>query len=324
MAASEFELIRRYFEQTRFPQRPDVILGIGDDGALLEAPPGQTLAVTVDMLVAGVHFPLDADPEAVGHKALAVNLSDLAAMGAVPAWVTLAIALPEPDEPWLQRFSRGFYALAERFQVQLVGGDTTRGPLTISIQAHGFVPASEALRRDGAHPGDIICVTGTLGDAGLALAATQGRMAIPDDRESYLHDRLHRPSPRIPQGIDLRGLASSAIDVSDGLAQDLSHILERSRAGARLYVERLPYSAAFSACCQDIETAIRLAIGSGDDYELCFTVPPKHRERLFALAERWDCRCTEIGVIESEPGLRCRRDDGTTYRFARGGYDHFA
>lgn len=322
MAVSEFALIHRYFERDS-PARPDVALGIGDDCALLRVPPGESLAVTVDMLVAGVHFFADADPEGVGYKSLAVNLSDLASMGALPAWATLAIALPEPTESWLEGFCRGFFSLAERFQVQLVGGDTTRGPLTISIQAHGFVPESSALRRDGARPGDILCVTGTLGDAGLALAAALGRVNVPGVHRTYLHDRLERPTPRIRQGLQLRGLASAAIDISDGLAQDLGHILERSGVGARLNVDRLPHSPALSACL-DAEAAIAMALTGGDDYELCFAVPPPRLAQLQALARNWDCRCTEIGRIEAEPGLRCLRDDGTLYGLGKHGYDHFA
>lgn len=320
MSLSEFDLIRRYF--ARPASRPDVLLGIGDDGALLTVPAGETLAVTLDMLAAGVHFAAAADPEGIGHKALAVNLSDLAAMGAAPAWATLALAMPRADEAWLEGFCRGLFALAQRHGVQLVGGDTTRGPLTIAIQAHGFVPPGAALRRDGARPGDIVMVTGTPGDAALALAAAQGRATLPATHRDYLQARLERPTPRIQQGLDLRGLASAAIDVSDGLAQDLGHILERSGAGACLEVERLPRSPALAAST-DAEQAIALALAGGDDYELCFTVPPTRLAQVQAAAARWDCRCTAIGVIEAAPGLRCRHGDATPYRLGRSGYDHF-
>lgn len=323
MAASEFELIRRYFER-HTPGRPDVVLGIGDDCALLQVPPAYTLAVTLDMLVAGVHFLADADAEGLGHKALAVNLSDLAAMGASPAWATLALSLPEVDEAWLAGFCQGFFSLAERFGVQLVGGDTTRGPLTIAIQAHGLVPEGAALRRDGARPGDIIAVTGTLGDAGLALVIAQGQATVPNDgHRRYLQERLERPMPRIHQGIGLRGLASAAIDVSDGLAQDLGHILARSRVGARLDIERLPRSPALAES-QASDVALSLALAGGDDYELCFTVPPARIAQVRAQAAAWDCRLTEIGLIEAEPGLRCLGSDGTPYPLNRLGYDHFA
>jgi thiamine-monophosphate kinase len=321
MTISEFELIARFFA-AQPSRRADVLLGIGDDCALLQVPAGCSLAVTLDLLVAGVHFLPDTDPEGLGHKALAVNLSDLAAMGAEPAWVTLGLSLPQPDEGWLNAFCRGLFALADRYGVQLVGGDTTRGPLTITLQAHGFVPAAQALRRDGARPGDIICVTGTLGDAGLALAQMTGCSDGGLDPSGFLRQRLERPSPRIAQGLDLRGLASAAIDVSDGLAQDLSHILERSKLGARLWVERLPRSPEAVAAA-DAATGIALALSGGDDYELCFTVPPARLAAVRARAAGWDCRCTEIGVIEAAAGLRCQWENGTPYTLSSQGYDHF-
>jgi thiamine-monophosphate kinase len=321
MIVSEFTLIQRYFA-TQSLHRSDVILGIGDDCALLEISPGESLAATVDMLVAGTHFLPDADPEGIGHKALAVNLSDLAAMGALPAWATLALSLPEADEFWLDSFCRGLFELAKRFQVQLVGGDVTRGPLTISIQAYGFVPADKALRRDGAHPGDIICVTGTLGDAGLALAAATGKLTVPTHYQSYLRTRLERPLPRIAQGLALRGLASAAIDISDGLVQDVEHILACSQVGACLNVDQLPRSTALTDCL-DTDAAIQLSLSSGDDYELCFSVPSQHLDQVRTLAANWNCRYTEIGIIESEFGLRFRRDDGEVFPMQIRGYDHF-
>jgi thiamine-monophosphate kinase len=322
MIVSEFTLIHRYFA-TQSQHRSDVILGIGDDCALLQVPSGESLAATVDMLVAGTHFLPDADPEGVGHKALAVNLSDLAAMGALPAWATLALSLPAADEDWLAGFCRGLFQLARRFQVQLVGGDMTRGPLTISIQAHGFVPTDKALRRDRACPGDILCVTGTLGDAGLALAAATGKITVSARYQRYLQTRLERPLPRIAQGLALRGLASAAIDISDGLAQDVGHILERSQVGACLNVDRLPRSAAL-ADCLDTDEAIQLSLSSGDDYELCFTVPLQHLTQVRKLAADWDCRYTEIGIIESELGLRCQRENNTPFPMQKLGHDHFS
>lgn len=321
MAASEFELIARQLARQGL-NRDDVTLGIGDDCALLSVPFGEQLAVTLDMLVAGVHFLVDSDPVGLGHKALAVNLSDLAAMGAVPAWFTLGLTLPTADERWLADFCRGLFTLANQHRVQLVGGDLTRGPLTIAIQAHGFVPAAQALRRDGARPGDLICVTGTPGDAALALAGIQGQLALPVTHEAYLRQRLERPTPRLRQGLELRRLASAAIDVSDGLAQDLGHILERSGVGARLEVDRLPRSVALAASVA-AETGIVLALSGGDDYELCFTVPPAHQAVLQARAADWDCGCTVIGQIEAKRGLRCYRADGTGYALERVGYDHF-
>lgn len=322
MTISEFSLIERYFAQQSL-SRSDVVLGIGDDCALLAVPGGEVLAVTLDMLVAGVHFFADAHPEGIGHKSLAVNLSDLAAMGAIPTWATLALSLPDFDETWLKSFCGGFFSLAQHFGVQLVGGDTTRGPLTITIQAHGLVPEDKALRRNGARPGDRIFVTGILGDAGLALAAAQDRETISPIHQDYLQARLERPLPRVHEGVSLRGLASAAIDISDGLAQDLGHILERSQVGARLYVDRLPYSQALAETLNR-ETGLAMMLGSGDDYELCFTVPAQKVGRVRDLARTWECRCTEIGIIETELGLRCQRSDGTPYRTERLGYDHFA
>ena len=322
MPASEFSLIDRYFA-ARGPRRPDVALGIGDDCALLVPPAGEQLVVTLDTLVADVHFFAGADPEGIGHKALAVNLSDLAAMGATPAWATLALTLPKADEDWLEQFCRGLFALADRYGVQLVGGDTTHGPVTvISLQAHGFVPPGQALRRDGAKPGDGIYITGTPGDAGLALAAAYGKTTVGAAYHAYVRARLERPEPRIAQGVALRGVASAAIDISDGLAQDLGHILERSAVGARLDVEQLPLSSALTASL-DRDATIITALTSGDDYELCFTVPPERTAQLEALATDWDCCCTRIGVMTAEPGLRLVQADGSTFHLKRLGYDHF-
>jgi thiamine-monophosphate kinase len=322
MPISEFSLIDRYFAAQQL-RRSDVALGIGDDCALLLPPVGQQLVVTLDTLVADVHFFAAADPEGIGHKTLAVNLSDLASMGAIPAWATLALTLPEADEDWLDRFCRGLFALADRYDVQLVGGDTTHGPTTvITLQAHGFVPPGLALRRDGARPGDGIYVTGTPGDAGLALAGAFGGAMIVPEYQAYVRARLERPEPRIAEGMALRGIASAAIDVSDGLARDLGHILERSAVGARLEVDRLPLSPALTASL-DRGAAIATALASGDDYELCFTVPLVRTTQLETVAATWDCRCTRIGVITAEPGLRLVRADGSAFHLERLGYDHF-
>lgn len=324
MSVSEFSLIERYFAAHRF-QRPDVALGIGDDCALLLPPADQQLATTVDTLVSGVHFFADADPKSVGHKALAVNLSDLAAMGATPAWATLALTLPQADEQWLAAFCQGLFALADRYEVQLIGGDVTHGPATIiTIQVHGFVPSGLALRRDGAKPGDGLYITGTPGDAGLALAAAFGKTSIAEGHAGYIQARLERPEPRIAEGLALRGVASAAIDVSDGLAQDLSHILKRSRVGARLEVERLPLSPALAlAASLDREAAVVTALTGGDDYELCFAVPPERISQLEGSVAEWSCPCTRIGVITAEPGLQLARADGSAFHLERPGYNHF-
>jgi thiamine-monophosphate kinase len=325
---SEFSIIQNYFSRQN-RQRPDVVLGIGDDCALLAVPAGRLLAVSLDLLVENIHFFAGTDAEALGHKALAVNLSDLAAQGAEPAWVTLGLSLPHIDTIWIDHFCNGFFALAERFDVQLVGGDTTRGALTIAIQAHGFVDCSKALRRSGARPGDAIFVTGTPGDAALALKLMQNHAAADLSAQAaaitsfdYLRSRLERPTPRVAQGLQLAGLASAAIDISDGLAQDLSHILDASHVGACLQVAKLPLSAALLQHL-DTETAWQTALSGGDDYELCFTVPAGHIDQLQRYAADWDCRCTRIGVIEAQPGLRLLTEKGDPLPLMKTGYDHF-
>lgn len=271
-----------------------------------------------------MHFPPDTDPAAIGHKALAVNLSDLAAMGAEPAWAMLALTLPAPDEAWLASFSAGFCALAREHRVALIGGDTTRGPLSITVQVHGFVPRGGALRRGGARAGDLIHVTGTLGDAGLALRlARRTGLECASADLARLRARLDRPSPRVAQGLQLRGRAHAAIDVSDGLLADLGHILEAGGVGATLRLDRLPLSDAFRACIASLDghrdAAAALALTAGDDYELCFTTAPDMDD----LGILDGVACTRIGVIEPAPGLRCLRADGTPWRPAVAGYDHF-
>ncbi len=317
---NEFELIRTYFARQPVARR-DVVLGIGDDAAILQPAPGQQLVVTTDLLVSGVHFLPDVEPASLGHKALAVNLSDLAAMGAEPAWFLLNIALPSVDEKWLAGFCDGLFALARQYNVQLVGGDTSRGPLTIAIEAHGFVPAGQALTRSGARPGDRIFVTGTLGDAGLALRHRQGRLQLAAAELLACVKRLDRPTPRIEAGLLLRAVAASAIDISDGLVADLGHILEQSRAGARVDLGRLPVSSAYRAHLHD--AGWDLALANGDDYELCFTVPPEKLAALEKIKSRFP-DITEIGIIESEPGLRIFDTNGKPYVPKAAGHDHFA
>lgn len=312
----EFDLIARYF--TRHAARDDVALGVGDDAALLRPPPGQVLAATVDTLIAGVHFPEQTDPADIGHKALAVNLSDLAAMGAEPAWVMLALSLPRVDDSWLHAFAEGFHALAARHRVALVGGDTTRGPLSITVQALGWVPEGQALRRDGARPGDGLYVTGTLGDAGLGLAVLQGRAEVPPQYREALCARLNRPEPRVEAGLALRGVASAAIDISDGLAADLGHLLVASGVGGRVALDRLPRGDAVRAA----DAHGRLALTAGDDYELVFALPAAQERALAALADRLPpLSC--IGRVEAEPGLRLVDADDNPVAFSHQGYDHF-
>jgi thiamine-monophosphate kinase len=314
----EFELIRTYLADVG-AKRADVGLDVGDDCALLRVPPGLELAVSIDTLVAGVHFFPDCDPAALGHKSLAVGLSDLAAMGAVPAWATLALTLPEVDGDWLAGFVRGLDGLARRYGVRLVGGDTTRGPLTISVQVHGLVPAGEALRRDRARPGDLICVSGSLGAAGLALRQML-RGQLP---EAALRARLERPIPRIALGRALRGLASAAIDLSDGLASDLGQILAASGVGATVELGRLPLAPQVAEAVSAANGDWALPLGAGDDFELCFTLPPEQGSILPVLVEQAGCPLARIGVIEPGRTRRWQLPDGTAWEGGRLGFDHF-
>ncbi|MCB2262056.1 MAG: thiamine-phosphate kinase [Candidatus Thiosymbion ectosymbiont of Robbea hypermnestra] len=314
---SEFDLIRRHFSAVG-SRRTDVSLGVGDDCALLRVPQGQELAVSIDTLVAGVHFLPDCDPEGLGHKALAVGLSDLAAMGAEPAWVTLALTLPDADEGWLRAFSRGFARLAHRHGVALVGGDLTRGPLSVTAQVQGLVPEAAAMRRRGARPGDLICVSGTLGDAGLALR----RLGAGESISEYLRDRLERPTPRVELGLALRGAATAMIDLSDGLAADLGHLLAASEVGAEIRLPDLPLSPEIrDRLATDADWDLPLA--SGDDYELCFCVPEQARARMGTLAERLGIGLRVIGRIRPGKGLRCLLENGSTWEPPRAGYNHF-
>jgi thiamine-monophosphate kinase len=320
MVETEFDIIRRYFMRQPV-SRKDVLAGIGDDAAVLQLPSDRELVVCIDTLVAGVHFPVDTPATAIGHKALAVNLSDLAAMGAEPAWATLALTLPSPDPVWLDAFASGFFALAGRFGVQLIGGDTTCGPLSVTIQAHGFAPPGQALRRVGAQPGDRIYVTGSLGDAGLALR-------YPEAVAGRVRARLDYPEPRIAAGGLLRGLASSAIDISDGLLADLGHLLEGDDLGASLQVDELPRSGSFVAALQGLGSVpaglyYEFPLSSGDDYELCFTVPECFCAEVERRLSELPCGCTAIGTIEAQPGVRCYLQDGSGYQPRGVGYLHF-
>lgn len=327
MADAEFSIIERYFAARARSQAPreDVVVGIGDDAAILQLPAAQQLVMAVDTLVAGVHFPAQASASSIGHKALAVNLSDLAAMGARPLWATLALSLPAVDHAWLEAFASGFFTLAERYQVALVGGDTTRGPLTITVQVCGAITAGRAVLRSGARPGDQIFVTGSLGDAGLALQCLQ--TAAPSAGQAFeaITQRLHWPEPRLDLGYRLPGLASAAIDISDGLVADLGHILQRSAVGARLWVDRLPRSAAFQTLVNDPLQAAwhALPLTAGDDYELCLTVAPHHSADLRAAAASLSLPLTQVGEIEARPGLRCQDEAGRAYNCPAAGYQHF-
>jgi len=312
---NEFELINKYFSPSG-SSRKDIFLGIGDDCALLVPPSGQLLAVTTDTLVCGVHFAEQTHPYDIGYKSLAVNLSDLAAMAAEPAWFSLALTLPQVDEMWLEAFCQGFAALQSPFKLGLVGGDTTRGHLSISITAQGFVPADKCLTRAGAKVGDKIWVTGTLGDAGAGLKILQGKLNTAPEYENFLLSRLHRPTPRVGEGLSLRNLAHAAIDISDGLAADLTHVLKSSGVGATIFVDHLPISTALGQTVP-LSQAWQLALSAGDDYELCFTLPAAKQAKL-------NFGCTCIGEITAEPGLRLQLSSGETYDgLSRLGYQHF-
>ncbi len=320
---SEFELIRRYFEKAA-GQGPltGVHLGIGDDCALLEAAPVMQLAVSTDMLVEGRHFAVGADPFKLGHKALAVNLSDIAAMGATPRWATLSLALPGADPDWLERFSAGFFALASRFEVALVGGDTTRGPLNISVTIMGEVPAGLALHRAGALPGDEIWVSGELGGAALALEHEAGRVALEGEDRTAMLARLHEPEPRVALGERLRGLASSAIDVSDGFAGDLAHILERSGVGALVRYADLPRPRAF-ARTGDAGLERACVLSGGDDYELIFTAPQARGAEIDALGAELGLRLTRVGYVQAGDARIALLDANAKAMPVPGGFDHF-
>ena len=317
MPLGEFDLIERFFR--RASPRDDVLLGVGDDAALLEVPPGQALVAATDTLVEGRHFLAGAPAESVGHQALAVNLSDLAAMGADPAWALLSLSLPDADADWLQRFSDGLFALAGRHGVALVGGDTVRGPRVVTITALGFVPPALALRRDGARPGDVMYVSGWLGEAAAGLATLKsGAMAVSSDQ---LVHRYLFAEPRVALGRALRGRATAAMDVSDGLLGDLGKLCAASGAGARLDLERLPVSAELARRYTPAQCEL-FALHGGDDYELLFTLPRVGSEQLEAeLAKSFALR--RIGVIEAEAGVRCTRG-GRLVTVSGGGYDHFA
>ena len=316
MALSEFEIIQQVFQQQK-TDRPDVHLGMGDDAAVVEVPEGYELAVSMDTLIEGVHFPTDMKPKDIGYRALAVNLSDLAAMGAEPTWVTLALTLPESNETWLKAFASGFFGLADQYNLQLIGGDTTQGKLSITVQVHGFLPKGKRLSRSGAQPGDQIFVTGTLGDAAAGLKFWRET----DQSYSWLKQRLARPTPRIEAGIELRSIASSAIDISDGLVADLGHILKTSNVGARINMESLPFSLALCGVIEP-ENARELALTGGDDYELCFTVPANKGDQIKKLA--LSDQISLIGEIETASGLRCLSRDGSEVDLeGLTGYQHF-
>lgn len=315
----EFSLIARHFTRAA----PGAVLGVGDDCALLAPTPGMQLAVSTDMLLEGRHFLPQDGPAGIGHKVLAVNLSDLAAMGATPRWATLAVALPAEDDAWLMAFTRGFFRVAEQYGIELVGGDTTRGPLTLSVTVIGEVPPGEALRRDGARPGDDIWVSGVIGSAAAALAYRQGRLFMEQVDAARVLPALYLPTPRVELGLALRGIASAAIDISDGLLGDLGHILERSGVGATLKFAALPVLPVLHKYLHE-DVARECVLAGGDDYELCFTAPAARREAVLAAAQQSGVAATRIGRITAETGLSVLDPGGKPMQIDKTGYDHFA
>jgi thiamine-monophosphate kinase len=327
----EFELIQQFFQHEQADllleekAQASVALGIGDDCALLQLPANKQLALTVDTLVADVHFPADAKPEDIAERALRTNLSDLAAMGADPLWFTLALTLPKNSiyvsEEWLRGFSRGLFRTANHYEIVLVGGDTTSGPLNITIQAMGAVDPHHALRRDGASVGDFVCVTNYVGDGAAALAVIQQRLKLTESHEHYLRERFYRPAPCLIEAGLLRSIASAALDISDGLVADLNHICEASDLGAVIDVENLPLSPALLSV-NDLQQARKWALSGGDDYELCFTVPPEKMPELAMLIAQEKIKASVIGEIIAGRGVHCELE-GEAYELDSAGYQHF-
>jgi len=321
---NEFALIDRYFR--REPRHSSVRIGVGDDAAVIRPTPGMDLVLSVDMLVEGRHFLRGTEPYRLGHKTLAVNLSDLAAMGATPRYALLAGALPDADEAWLAAFSQGFFALAEAYGVDVIGGDTTQGPRNLCVTIIGETPADAALRRSGAKPDDDVYVSGELGDAALALAALQERTALSADELSRAQVRLEAPEPRVRLGERLRGIASAALDISDGLTGDLAHILDESHVGAAIELARIPRSRALDAKLAGAERDLALAclLAGGDDYELCFTASPEMRDRITSLSRDLDLPLSRIGTITGLPGLKILDDRRNALSDIPRAFDHFA
>ncbi len=316
MPVSEFDLIDRYFRR-QAAQRDDVVLGIGDDAAVMQVPADRQLVVAMDTLVAGRHFPPQTAAFDIGWKALAVNLSDLAAMGARPAWATLSLTVPAVDEDWLEGFATGFFQLAGQYQVALVGGDTTRGPLSVTVQVHGLVENGKALRRAGARAGQRLFITGTLGDAACALQALRAGHSVAPDRLR----RLNRPEPRVDFGLALAGSGAAVIDISDGLLADLGHLLDASQCGATLWIDRLPCAPGPGPAMEP--GMLDCQLQGGDDYELCFSLDAGQVGTLSRFARELQLPITEIGVIEAQTGIRCRHEDGRLYTPSGTGFDHF-
>jgi thiamine-monophosphate kinase len=316
---SEFELIARHF------MRPaaNAVLGVGDDAALVDISNGMDLAVSTDTMVSGTHFFPDVDPENLGHKALAVNLSDMAAMGAMPYWVLLALTLPKVDHTWLAAFAKGFFDLATEYNVSLIGGDTTRGPLTLTVTIMGEVPAGAALRRGGAKAGNDIWVSGNIGDAALAVSHRHGRIKLGDADYQEAVMRLYEPTPRVNLGQALRGMATSAIDISDGLLADLGHICRLSGVGATVELAAIPVSPIGAKHINEA-AGLTAIVAGGDDYELCFTAPANSRESIADLEDSLGIPLTRIGQVKRGKGVTLVGADGKPVKIDGRGFDHFA
>ena len=321
MPASEFELIKKYFQDLT-DQDPSVKCSIGDDAAIIQIPQDKEVVLSMDTLLEGTHFPVATSPADIGYKALAVNLSDMAAMGAVPKWVLLSISLPESNETWLKEFTSGFLELAKQHSVSLIGGDMSRGPLSITINIQGLVSIDSALKRDGAQKDDLIYVTGTLGDAGVGLDIIQGKLSIGNEYDTFFLKSLNRPEVSIEAGLRIRELANSAIDISDGLIADLGHILDASHVGAVVEVKDIPLSEAMQQC-MDETTAWDYALASGDDYKLCFTVPAEQNDLIFRTFKEINIPVRCIGKINGETGLQLKLPDGTNFEPSGKSYQHF-
>lgn len=320
LKVNEFNLIKRYF--TRSPAQPAVILGVGDDGAIWQPNSERDLTIAADMLVAGRHFFADADPFDIGFKSMAVNLSDMAAMGASPVAATLCLALPSADPVWLERFSEGFWSAAEAYRVDLIGGDTTRGPLTIAIQIWGELPKGQRLLRSAALPGDDIWVSGELGSAAIGLQHLFGNFALTGEMRQVCLDRLHRPEPRVNLGVRLLQIANAAIDISDGLLSDLGHILTASKVAARLFYAKIPVAIGFESQ-KDHPLLQEAVLSGGDDYELCFTVPKNFRSEINEISRQLGLQLTQIGTIEVGKGVYVEGRNGERLSIGRTGFDHF-
>ena len=322
----EFDLISKHFAKGGY-HRKDVLIGIGDDAAVTRVPSGQCLVTTTDTMVEGVHFLQGTNPEAVAHKVVAVNLSDLSAMGAEPAWLSLSLSLPSIDPDWVKSFSDKLHSLSEYFSFELIGGDTVQGPLSITVTAQGFIPEGNQITRAGANSGDWLMVTGCLGDAGVGLDILQGKREVQNaEHANYLKNRHWFPTPRVLAGTTLRRIATSCIDLSDGLLQDVRHIARASDVGVLIHLDKLPISEALGSNVEDLSDAMAYAATAGDDYELLFTVPEEQRVHIETALSSYDIPVVCIGQITGAKGkIDCRLDE-EPYKFSSSlsGFEHFS